>query len=177
MRLKSSSWMKKKGEIASTVSLVRAIDWLLSSDVDAINLSLAGPPNRLLEVALARVAERGVMVLAAAGNGGPMARPKFPAAYETVVAVTAVDAKGRAFRLANRGDYLDLAAPGVNLPPCAGGGWLCGFVGDVIRRALRGNCGGAIEAPEPGTDVLARLYAAATDLGPPVAMTSTDTAC
>ncbi|MDP4788580.1 MAG: peptidase S8, partial [Haliea sp.] len=40
---------RERGEIASTVSLVRALDWLISSGVDVVNISLAGPPNRLLD--------------------------------------------------------------------------------------------------------------------------------
>tara|TARA_B100000579_G_C22145004_1_gene538259 strand:- start:196 stop:513 length:318 start_codon:yes stop_codon:yes gene_type:complete len=39
----------------------------------------------------------------------------FPAAYDQVIAVTAVDEQRKAFRLANRGSYVDLAAPGVDV--------------------------------------------------------------
>ena len=160
-------WDDDRGEIASTVSLVRALDWLLSSEVDAINLSLAGPPNRLLEVALRRIAEQGVMVLAAAGNGGPMARPQYPAAYTSVVAVTAVDQRGRAFRLANRGDYLALAAPGVNLRHAVAGGGYASSSGTSFAVPFAVTAAALLKHQEPGIDVIARLYAAATDIGPP----------
>ena len=156
-----------RGEIASTVSLVRALDWLLSSQVDAINLSLAGPPNRLLEVALKRISEQGVMVLAAAGNGGPMARPQYPAAYASVVAVTAVDQRGRAFRLANRGDYLDLAAPGVNLRHAVAGGGYAASSGTSFAVPFAVTAAALLKHQEPDSDVIGRLYAAATDIGPP----------
>jgi len=156
-----------RGEIASTVSLVRALDWLLSSRVDAINLSLAGPPNRLLEVALKRISEQGVMVLAAAGNGGPMARPQYPAAYTSVVAVTAVDQRGRAFRLANRGDYLDLAAPGVNLRHAVAGGGYAASSGTSFAVPFAVTAAALLKHQEPDIDVIGRLYAAATDIGPP----------
>ncbi|MDP7408501.1 MAG: S8 family serine peptidase, partial [Luminiphilus sp.] len=91
---------EEQGEFASTVSLIKALNWLITQQVSVINISLAGPPNRLLETALARVRERGVLAIAAAGNGGPMAQPMYPAAYPEVVAVTATDNRGRAFRLA-----------------------------------------------------------------------------
>ncbi|MBT3459468.1 MAG: S8 family serine peptidase, partial [Halieaceae bacterium] len=156
-----------RGEVASTVSLVRALDWLLSSRVDAINLSLAGPPNRLLEVALKRISEQGVMVLAAAGNGGPMARPQYPAAYTSVVAVTAVDQRGRAFRLANRGDYLDLAAPGVNLRHAVAGGGYAASSGTSFAVPFAVTAAALLKHQEPNIDVIGRLYAAATDIGPP----------
>ncbi len=115
---------EEQGEFASTVSLIKALNWLVTQEVSVINISLAGPPNRLLETALARVRERGVLAIAAAGNGGPMAQPMYPAAYPEVVAVTATDNRGRAFRLANRGEYVDIAAPGVNIRHAqAGGGY------------------------------------------------------
>src|SRR5262249_14491142 len=53
---------------------------------------------------------------AAAGNGGPLAGPAFPGAYEGVLAVTAVDRDGRVYMRANRGDYVDFAALGVDVP-------------------------------------------------------------
>ena len=158
---------EERGEIASTVSLVKALDWLLSSEVDAVNISLAGPPNRLLEVALKRVVDQGVMVLAAAGNGGPMARPQYPAAYNTVVAVTAVDQGGKAFRMANRGDYLDIAAPGVNLRHAVAGGGYASSSGTSFAVPFAATAAALLKHREPGTDVIARLYAAATDIGPP----------
>ena len=153
------------GEVASTVSLVRALDWLLSSGVDAINLSLAGPPNRLLEVALQRVASQQVVVVAAAGNGGPMALPKYPAAYESVVAVTAVDREGKVFRLANRGDYLDLAAPGVQVRHAVSGGGYAASSGTSFAVPFAATAAARLRVVEPGTDVIAKLYQSALDLG------------
>lgn len=158
---------QEQGEIASTVSLVKALDWLASTNVDAVNLSLAGPPNRLLEIALKRVSQKGVMVLAAAGNGGPMAKPMYPAAYDTVVAVTAVDVEGKAFRLANRGDYLDLAAPGVNVRHALAGGGYATSSGTSFAVPFAVTAAASHRYREPGSDVLAYLYASATDIGPP----------
>ena len=58
---------------------------------------------------------RGVLFVAAAGNGGPNAAPSYPAAYEQVIAVTAVDKNLRGYIHANHGDYIDVAAPGVEI--------------------------------------------------------------
>lgn len=157
----------EQGEIASTVSLLRALDWLISSEVDVVNISLAGPPNRLLEAALTRAAERDVVVLAAAGNGGPVARPMYPAAYETVVAVTAVDASNRVFRLANRGSYLDIAAPGVGLLHARAGGGFAASSGTSFAVPFAATAAANMIASRGRTDVMALLYASAVDLGPP----------
>ena len=157
----------EKGDIASTVSLVKSLDWLLQAGVDVINLSLTGPPNRLLEVAIDKVSRTGVVVLAAAGNDGPMATPRYPAAYSSVVAVTAVDARGRAFRLANRGDYLALAAPGVNLRHALAGGGYTTSSGTSFAVPFVSTVVALLKQEAAGDDVVARLYASALDLGEP----------
>jgi subtilisin family serine protease len=57
-----------------------------------------------------------MVFVAAAGNGGPDAPSAFPAAYEEeVIAVTAVDRNQRVYDQANRGRYIDVAAPGVRI--------------------------------------------------------------
>ena len=159
---------EQQGEFASTVSLIKALSWLMTQDVSVINISLAGPPNRLLETALTRVREKGVLAIAAAGNGGPMAQPMYPAAYPEVVAVTATDDRGRAFRLANRGEYVDIAAPGVNIRHAqAGGGFAASsgtsyavpFVTVAAARLLQSTA-------EPAL-MLDALYASARDIGAP----------
>jgi subtilisin family serine protease len=159
---------EQQGEFASTVSLIKALSWLMTQDVSVINISLAGPSNRLLETALTRVREKGVLAIAAAGNGGPMAQPMYPAAYPEVVAVTATDDRGRAFRLANRGEYVDIAAPGVNIRHAqAGGGFAASsgtsyavpFVTVAAARLLQSTA-------EPAL-MLDALYANARDIGAP----------
>ncbi len=157
----------KRGEIASTVSLVRALDWLVSSGVDVVNLSLAGPPNRLLEAALERAAARDVLVLAAAGNGGPVAGPMYPAAYTSVIAVTAVDSAGRVYRLANRGDYLDLAAPGVGVVHALAGGGYTASSGTSFAVPFAATAAARLRKVNPGNNVLQSLRDGAEDLGAP----------
>jgi subtilisin family serine protease len=158
---------EERGEIASTVSLLRALDWLMSSEVGVVNISLAGPPNRLLEAALSRASEQDVVILAAAGNGGPVAQPMYPAAYDTVVAVTAVDASNQVFRLANRGTYLDIAAPGVGLLHARAGGGYAASSGTSFAVPFAAAAAASLRSAQPGADVMALLYQSAEDLGPP----------
>jgi hypothetical protein len=157
----------ERGEIASTVSLVKALDWLISSGVDVINISLAGPPNRLLEAALQRASESDVIILAAAGNGGPVAQPMYPAAYNTVVAVTAVDADGKIFRLANRGDYLDIAAPGVEVRHADSAGGFTSSSGTSFAVPFAATAVARLRQLQPADDALEMLCRTAEDLGPP----------
>ena len=100
---------------ATTESLVAALDWLASERVDAINMSLAGPGNVLLEAAVDAVLEDGLPIVAAVGNNGPSGDPLHPAAYADVIGVTAVDRDGKIFLYANRGEHVDYAALGVNV--------------------------------------------------------------
>lgn len=107
---------------ATLADLVNGLDWLAQQRVSVINISMTGPPNPLLETAVGVLARSGIGMVSAAGNGGPTAAPAFPAAYDNVVSVTAVDQGLRPYRLANRGDYIALASPGVEVWSAAEGG-------------------------------------------------------
>lgn len=103
------------GDGADAYSLAAAVELLLEEGVSVINLSFSGPENAVLEAVTRQAAERGVGLVAAAGNGGAGAEPAYPAAWPHVVAVTAVDARGNPYRQANRGPYIRFAAPGVGV--------------------------------------------------------------
>ena len=99
----------------SATSIVRALGWLSSKRPQVINISLVGPPNRLVQRAIQIVQARGTQVVAAVGNDGPAAPPQYPASYPGVLAVTAVDVKGRALPEAGKPTHLDFAAPGADM--------------------------------------------------------------
>jgi subtilisin family serine protease len=99
----------------SATAIVRALGWLSGHHAQVINISLVGPPNKLVQRAIAIVQARGTEVVAAVGNDGPAAPPQYPAAYPGVIAVTAVDASGRALPEAGRAAHLDFAAPGADM--------------------------------------------------------------
>lgn len=100
---------------ADSFDLVAALDLLARRQVQTVNLSLAGPANLLLERLGALMHERGAVLVAAAGNDGPGAEPRYPAAYPWAVAVTAIDRDGKIYARANRGAHLAFAAPGVRV--------------------------------------------------------------
>jgi subtilisin family serine protease len=56
-----------------------------------------------------------VVLIAAAGNAGRNSPPLYPAADPNVIAVTATDANDALFAGANRGPYIAVAAPGVDV--------------------------------------------------------------
>lgn len=82
---------------------------------DLINLSLGGyEESPVLRHAVNYAYENGVILVAAAGNDG-MNQVTYPARYENVVGVGAVDANGRSSFFSNYGEGIDLAAPGVEV--------------------------------------------------------------
>ncbi|MDJ0865162.1 MAG: S8 family serine peptidase [Myxococcota bacterium] len=80
------------GALCSSWTLARAIDWALQADVRVLNLSLAGPEDRLLARLLTTADERGVVSVAAAGEDA--AHPGFPASLDVVLGVVASDSPG-----------------------------------------------------------------------------------
>lgn len=99
----------------SASAIVQALGWLASHGPQVINVSLVGPPNAVVARAIGAVQRRGIRVVAAVGNDGPAAPPQYPASYPGVIAVTAVDAKGRALPEAGKAAHLDFAAPGADM--------------------------------------------------------------
>ena len=91
--------------------IVQAVDL----GVKVINLSLGVyQDSLLLRQAVQYAAERGVILVAAAGNDG-FDRMPYPAAYEDVLAVTAVDAAGNQAVFPNQSGEIDFAAPGIGI--------------------------------------------------------------
>jgi subtilisin family serine protease len=103
-------------------TMILALDWLAGQDVGVINMSIAGPSSDLLEEVVERLRQRGQIVVAAVGNDGPAAPPLYPAAFETVIGVTAVDLDGKVYRRAGRGQHVDFSAPGVRVKAAVAGG-------------------------------------------------------
>lgn len=96
-------------------SIVRGIDWAISEQVDVISMSLgcSVDPGPALHDAIKRAREAGIVIVAATGNENT--HVGWPAAYEEVIAVGAVDQTlGRA-GFSNFGNETDIAAPGVDI--------------------------------------------------------------
>ena len=87
-----------------------------------INLSLGGATeSSSLTQAITYANDKGALVVAAAGNGGEADKPKWPASLDLTLAVTAVDQANNATSFDQRGDYIDIAAPGFSVVSTAKG--------------------------------------------------------
>lgn len=100
---------------ATLNAMIEAINWLIEEKVKVINMSLAGPNNAMLNAVINAAHQQGAFIVAAAGNEGPAAPAVFPAGYEDVIAVSAIDENQQAYRWSNQGNYIDFTALGVNV--------------------------------------------------------------
>jgi subtilisin family serine protease len=104
----------KGGESTSYV-ILRGLDLAASHGAQIVNMSFAGPKDPIIARGLAALARRNIVAVAAAGNAGPKSPPLYPAADASVIAVSATDAQDKLFAASNRGSYIALSAPGVDL--------------------------------------------------------------
>jgi subtilisin family serine protease len=100
---------------STTFNVLKGLDWAAGKGVRVINMSFAGPRDPSLERALKVAHDKGIVLIAAAGNAGPRSPPLYPGADPNVIAVTATDANDKLFSHANRGRYIAVAAPGVDI--------------------------------------------------------------
>lgn len=96
--------------------IARAIYIAVDAGMNLINMSLGGPYyNQVMEEALRYANQRGVTVIAACGNENSNL-VNYPAAYDTVIAVASTDALGNRAFFSDYGSFIDIAAPGINIP-------------------------------------------------------------
>ena len=99
----------------TTFNILKGLDWAAAHGARVINMSFAGPADPALHRSLQAAHEKGIVLVAAAGNAGPKSPPLYPAADPNVIAVTATDADDRLFPQSNRGHYIAIAAPGAQI--------------------------------------------------------------
>ena len=133
--------------------IIAGLDWCDKNGMDIVNMSFGGGYSSSLHDACDAAKDAGLLLVAAAGNdGGPVI---YPAAYESVIAVSATNSSDGLASFSNYGDEIAIAAPGVNiLSTYKGGGYATGD-------------GTSMAAPHvAGTLALsANIFATADDLG------------
>lgn len=163
----------RKQQDTDAMTVTQALEWLATQEVGVIGMSLGGPHNRVLETAISRLLQRNILVVAAAGNGGAKGDAMWPAAQAGVVAVTAVDQDGRLYKRATHGDYVDFAAPGVDLRVADAEGkptYVSGTSHAVPFAVAALALGRARSTGEPASDsdaLVRQLASHARDLDPP----------
>ncbi len=112
-------------EKAAPVSrIVEAIYWAIEENVDIISISFGTTQySEALEIAIKEAYNKGILIVAAAGNHGEV---EYPAALEEVVAVGGTDTSGNVCAYSGKGEEVELVAPAEQI--CSTGS----FDGTVI---------------------------------------------
>ena len=100
---------------ATTFNILKGLDWAAEQGARVINMSFAGPADPRIREAVSKAARKDIVLVAAVGNAGPRSPPLYPAADPGGIAVTATDMDDALFPGANRGTYISVAAPGVDV--------------------------------------------------------------
>ncbi len=99
-----------------TSDTIAALRWCREHGAHIASMSLGADSESATERAAIDEAVRGgMLVVAAAGNGGNDKPLAYPAAYPGVVAVGAVDSRGGLGSFSQTGEGLSLVAPGLNV--------------------------------------------------------------
>jgi len=158
------------GAESNSYVILKALDYAAGHGAQIVNMSFAGPKDALIERGINATAAKGEVMIAAAGNAGPKSPPLYPAANSNVIAVSATDAQDKLFAASNRGSYVAIAAPGVDifLPApdgkyqmTSGTSFSAAFVSGLAALVLERN-------PQlKAADVRSILTSSAHDLGSP----------
>jgi Subtilase family len=112
-----------------------------------------------LSEALESASSKGLIIVASAGND-PTGEPRYPAAYPGVIGVGALAPDGEAWERSNRGDFVDLYAPGFATLPVGYKGDPGIYAGTSISAAFTANLVAGILSKNPnatGQEILDNL--------------------
>jgi subtilisin family serine protease len=99
----------------STYDFAQGIRWAVDNGARVINISAGADFSTDTEHDAVKYAhDKGVVIVAAAGNT-PDGKPEYPAGYDEVIAVSASSRRDSVAGFSSYGDYVDVAAPGINI--------------------------------------------------------------
>ena len=102
--------------VGLTSDVAAGIEWTADQGYDVGSLSLGGASTDTIKQACQYASDRGVLLVAAAGNAGPCSDcVSYPAGYDTVVAVSATSKDDTLADFSSTGPEIELAAPGENV--------------------------------------------------------------
>jgi hypothetical protein len=133
----------------SNVLLMESIDFALKSGARVMSLSWGSETKSdFLSEALEAASAKGLIIVASAGNE-PTGDPQYPAAYPQVIGVGALAPNGKAWERSNRGDFVDLYAPGFASLPVGYKGDPRIYAGTSISAAFTANLIAGILSKNP----------------------------
>ena len=149
--------------------VAKGIVWSVDRGAKVVNLSLGGEgSSRVLKDAVDYATSKGAVVVASAGNYAEYGNPRiYPAAYPNVIAVAATDSQDRRAPFSERGNWVDVAAPGVDILSTLPGGRYGKMSGTSMAAPYVSGLAGLLSAQGlTNSQVKGRMESRATDLGP-----------
>lgn len=118
-KISSIQVMNKNGS-GNTAYTAKGLEAALAQDVDVISMSLGSEYyDAVLQKTIDKVVKKGIVVVAAAGNGDDLgygtSQKCYPAACNNVIAVAATDEEKWFTEFSNYGTWVDIAAPGAEI--------------------------------------------------------------
>ncbi|MEC0307197.1 S8 family peptidase [Paenibacillus lautus] len=93
--------------------IILAIDWCVRSEIDIINMSFGMQTrSRTLLDIVGKANQAGVIIVASSGNDGKRRTVDYPARYPQTISVGATDRNRKIPAFSNRGQFVDIYAPG-----------------------------------------------------------------
>jgi subtilisin family serine protease len=152
----------------STYSVAQGIIWATDHGAKVINMSLGNYAKaEFLHDAIKYAFDHDVVLIAASGNDNTE-RPGYPAAYPEVFAVAATDSEQNKASFSNYGDYIDVAAPGVNIASTYPGNHYAALSGTSMASPHVTALAALIRSVNPllkNTEVMDIMRQTAVDLG------------
>jgi thermitase len=150
--------------------IAQGIHWATDHGAAVINLSVGNyTSSAALQEACRYAFDRNVVLVAASGNDATN-QPSYPAAYKEVLSIAAVDHERRRADFSNFGEYVDVAAPGVDIPSTYIYSDYAALSGTSMACPHVAALASLIRSVQPGmknTDVMQLIRRSATDLGNP----------
>lgn len=154
--------------------IAQGIEWAVDNGMDVINMSLGGSQgSTALQQAVDQAYNKGVVVVAAAGNSGTKGKRNtigYPAKYSSVIAVGAVDAANSRASFSSVGSELEVMAPGVSILSTVPGNKYASFNGTSMASPHVAGAAALILSKYPNMsniEVRNRLKNTAVRLGDP----------
>ena len=97
--------------------VISGIEWCIANEMQVVSMSLGSTSDSIsLHTVCDKAYTAGVVLVAAAGNNGPMDNTiTYPAKYSSAIAVGATDSNDAVASWSSRGPELSVTAPGVSI--------------------------------------------------------------
>jgi subtilisin family serine protease len=142
----------QSGAQGTSFHVLRGLDWSYEKNARIVNMSFAGPKDPALSRMIAAAKDKRMVIIAAAGNAGIASAPLYPAADPNVIAVAATDTESKLYIQSNRGAYISVAAPGVDILVAAPNGAYDFSTGTSVATAHVSGVAALILQKQPNLD-------------------------